>query len=124
MNANIIKYAVQFRITSKFSLNNDDIDPDKQFAWKFIGDGRRYYLIDAFNSMKFNESRFSLLHLNACSLNKNIDQLALFINSLNHNFSIIAISETWENKDIPISSKPHLKGYNCVSIPRSGMAEE
>ena len=68
--------------------------------------------------MKFNESRFSLLHLNARSLNKNIDQLDLFINAINHKFSIIAISETWENKDIP--SKPHLPGYCCVSIPRSG----
>ena len=79
---------------------------------------QRYYFIDEFNSMKFHESRFSPLHLNARSLYKNIDQLALFINSLNHTFSIIAISETWENKDIP--SKPHLPGYSCVSIPRSG----
>ena len=46
MNANIIKNAVQFRITSKFSLNGDDIDPDKQFAGEFIHNGGRYYLID------------------------------------------------------------------------------
>ena len=122
MNANIIKNAAKFRITSKFSINSDDIDPDKQFSGDFIGNGGRYYLIDEFNSMKFNESRFSLLHLNARSLNKNIDQLALFINAINHKFSIIAISETWENKDIP--SKPHLPGYSCVSIPRSGRGGE
>ena len=78
-------------------------------------------MIDEFNSIKFNESRFSLLHLNARSLNKNIDQLALYMNSLNRKFSIIAISETWENKDIP--SKPHLPGYSCKSIPRSGRGE-
>ena len=122
MNANIIKNAVQFRIRSKLSLISDDIDPDKQFAGEFIGNGERYYLIDEFNSMKFNESRFSLLHLNDHSLNKNIDQLALFINSLNHTFSIIAIGETLENKDIP--SKPHLPGYSCVSISRSGRGGE
>ena len=81
MNANIIKNAVQFRIASKFSLNNDNIEPDKQFAGEFIGNGGRYYLLDGFNSMKFNDSRFSLLHLNARSLNKNTHQLALFINS-------------------------------------------
>ena len=97
MNANIIKNATQFRITSKVSLNSDDIDTDKQFSGECIGNGGRYYLIDEFDSMKFNESRFSQLHLNARSLNKNIDQLALFINAINHTFSIIAISETWEN---------------------------
>ena len=102
----IIKHAVQFRITCKFRLYTDDIYPDKQFAGEFIGNGRRYYLIDEFNSIKFNESRFSPLHLNARSLNKNIDRLALFINALNHKFSIIVISETWKNKAIP--SKPHL----------------
>ena len=52
MNANIIKNAALFRITSKFSLNSDDIDRDKQFAGEFIGNGGRYYLIDEFNSMK------------------------------------------------------------------------
>ena len=98
--------------------NSDNIDHDKQFSGEIIVNGGRYYLIDDFNSMEFIESRFSLLHLNARSLNKNIDQLALFINALNHKFSIIAISETWVNKDI--SSKPHLPGYSCVSIPRSG----
>ena len=122
MNANIIKNAAQFRITSKFCLNSDDIDPDKQFAGEFTGNGGRYYLIDEFNSTKCNEYRFSLLHLNARSLNKNIDQLALFINALNHKLFIISISETWENKDIP--SKPHLPGYSCVSIPRSGRGGE
>ena len=69
MIANIITNAAQFRITSKFSLSSDDIDPDKQFAGEFIGNGGRYYLIDEFNSMKLNESRFSLLPLNARSLN-------------------------------------------------------
>ena len=122
MNANIIKNAAQFRITSKYSLNCDDIDPDKQFAGDFIGNGGRYYLIDEFNSKKFNESRFLPIHLSAHSLNKNTDQLALFINLLNHKLSMIAISETWENKDIP--SKPHLPGYSCVSISRSGRGGE
>ena len=46
MNANIIKNAAQFRITSKFSLNSDDIDPDKQFAGEFIGNGGREILFD------------------------------------------------------------------------------
>ena len=112
MNANIIKNAVQFRITSKFSPNSGDIDPDRQFTGEFIGNEGRYYLIDELNSIKFNESRFSLLRLNARSLNKNIDQLTLFINALHHKFSIIAISESWENKVIP--SEPHLPGYSCV----------
>ena len=48
MIANIIKNAVQFRITSKFSRNSDYIDPDKQFSGEFIGNGR-HYLIDEFN---------------------------------------------------------------------------
>ena len=74
-------------------------------------------MIDEFNSMKFNESRFSLLHLNARNLNKNIDQLALFINSQITHFILLLLTKLWKIKIFQVSL--NLPGYNCMSVPWS-----
>ena len=66
-------------------------------------EGGRYYLIDEFNSMKFNESRFVLLYLNARSLNKNIDQLALFLNAINTNFLLLLSAKLGKIKIFQVS---------------------
>ena len=39
--------------------------------------------------------RFSLLHLNIRSLNRNFDNLVNYLASIKSNFSVIEISETW-----------------------------
>ena len=38
---------------------------------------------------------FSVLHLNICSLPGNYDQLVHYLSSLNHEFSVIVLPETW-----------------------------
>ena len=62
-----------------------------------------YYLEEDFNTMIEDKiiakSSFSLLHVNARSLFKNIDQLVLYWNGLTHSISVIAISETWSISD-------------------------
>ena len=46
---------------------------------------------------KYIEKNFSLRHINARSLSKNLDHLNIYLISLRHMFSVIAVTETWEN---------------------------
>ena len=66
LNATIIQNTAQFKITNKFSLINNDIDPDKIVCVCGISTaGDRCYLSDYFNSIHSDNTRFSILHLNA-----------------------------------------------------------
>ena len=42
----------------------------------------------------------SILYINICSLNANLENLELPLNNLEHSFDIIAVSETWTPKII------------------------
>ena len=62
----------------------------------------------------FNEkSMFFLLHLNAHSLLKNLDQLNLLLKNLNRSFSVLGVSETWLSDST--SELVNITGYNFVS---------
>ena len=56
----------------------------------------KYYNIDEIQSLnKLNSKRtLSLIHINSCSLSKNIEDLEFLLNSASINFDVIAISET------------------------------
>ena len=74
-----------------------------------------YYLEDEFNSMLIQrniDNNCSVLHVNQRSLHKNVDYLQVYLRTLNHNFSVIAISETWANNDI--MSRINILGYNST----------
>ena len=61
-----------------------------------------YYLEDEFNSTLIQrniDNKFSILHVNARSLHKNLDYLQVYLRTLNHNFSVIAVSDTWASND-------------------------
>ena len=57
-----------------------------------------YYTEQEFNNVlnKINISKcISIIHINACSLIKNYDNIENYLNILSHKFSIIIISESW-----------------------------
>ena len=56
---------------------------------------------------------FSIIHLNARSLLKNLDQLNLMLGSLKKPFSVIGISETWLTDCT--AELVNITGYNFVS---------
>jgi len=61
----------------------------------------KYMTESEFNtSMKYQSpiTNFSLLHVIARSLLKNLDNILLFKNRLCHKFSVIAVTETWTDK--------------------------
>ena len=61
---------------------------------------------------------FSILHLNARSINRNFDSIHNFISNFNHTFSIITLSETWLNDDSP--KLIDIDDYILLSAPRVG----
>ena len=101
-NANLIKNSQQLQLTkmSGSKLCNSDIGPDKFFFKQSGNSGNKYYLEDEFNNLVHDnrvESYFSLLHINARSLAKNLHRLIVYLKTFNHTFHVIAISETWAN---------------------------
>ena len=60
-------------------------------------DSKQYYTDEEFNS-KFphnNKNDLNIFHINLRSLNKNGDELIIFLRNLKKDFDIICISETW-----------------------------
>ena len=80
-----------------------EIDPDQNYLRN-----SKATLCSYHNELSFNESfsklnNVSIFHVNIRSIPRNLDQLTFYLNSLNHTFSVIAISENWltpVNKDI------------------------
>ena len=77
-----------------------------------------YYSCDRFlDQSNVDPGNFSLLHLNVRSLSKNIDHLKLLLHSLNHNFSVIALSETWLHST-SCMTELNIPGYNLITKNR------
>ncbi len=116
--------------TDSFTMNNlrrlnllnrikpvaKEIDPDSQLGYEYLSINDSY-----FSSQEFNEciidnefsSNLSILHLNIRSLNRNLSNLLLFLDSLKGTLLVIALSETWENSsNTDLSSIP---GYDKIS---------
>ena len=86
----------------------------KQFVKenKFIND---YFDENEFNQ-KFKESTYkcqSLVHFNCRSIAKNFEKLEDLLDSLNHKFKIIGLTETWLNDSIP-ENMFHLRNYDFI----------
>ena len=92
----------------EFVMNiEEDIDNDIPF---YLSNNTQHYSIEQF-PMSADDNYISLLHI-IRSLHKNIDKLKILLNSINHKFSFIALSETW------LKSVPHsyyfLPGYELI----------
>ena len=57
-------------------LNDYDIDPDENFYGVFLGNGDKYYLDVEFKNISKDNSKCSLVHVNARSLNKKSNSTA------------------------------------------------
>ena len=71
---------------------------------------------------KINEFPVSLkvFHINICSIAKNLDELMIFISSLNEQFDIIVLTETFIIYDISIFNIPNYNFlYNASNINRN-----
>ena len=75
---------------------SNDLNPDSNFLTRLPTS--RYMVEEDINDQvsSFNEkSMFSIMHLNARSLLKNLDQLNFILKNLKRAFSVLGVSETW-----------------------------
>ena len=99
-----------------YPLSND-LNPDSNSLTRLPTS--RYMVEEDINYQvsSFDEkSMFSILHLNARSLLKNLDQLNLLLKNLNRSFSVLGVSETWLTDST--SELVNITGYNFVSNHR------
>ncbi|XP_031571341.1 uncharacterized protein LOC116305543 [Actinia tenebrosa] len=97
---------------------NSDLDPDVQYL---NIPNSNYYISEQFNEITCNDnnnSKFSLLHLNARSINQNLTKLTDFLTTLDLTFSLIGITETWLDKRNSSSDYINIEGYNFIQKSR------
>ena len=96
------------------NIEDDGIDANTPF---YLSSNSQYYSTEQFPK-PVNNNLISLLHVNIRSLPKNVDQLEVFLQSINQQFSVIALSETW------LKTVPHsyysLPGYELIVNNRTG----
>ena len=84
----------------------------------------RYFDIDEMQALKLHvkKNSISFLHINACSLNKNFDDLEYLLKCTNKSFDIIAVSETRISKKTSLTCNINLKNYSFESTPTESSA--
>ena len=132
LNKNFSIHSLKQKIFNPFEFNEgksglpiDDVDPDLQFfndcAMNNASCNSDYYFIDDFvlkkKTLPINDNCFSLIHMNIRSAPSHLQEFESLLDSLNSDFSIIALSETWFS-DATIDTYGIL-GYNHVYNYRS-----
>ena len=80
----------------------------------------KYYESNEFSALKKDNNKLSLLHLNIASLSKHIDEFKVLLGQLQHDFSIIGITETgFQNKNPIVNCA--LSGYSYTHTPEKGV---
>ena len=79
----------------------------------------KYYDIEEMHSIVIphKNKSLSLFHINACSLNKNFDDLQHLLSCTKTKFDIIAISETGIAKQVSLSNNLNLNNYSFEFTP-------
>ena len=114
-----------------FELNEDnrelliyDSDPDFNFYQDInhiLTSKCNYYLEDSFNheihkSSLISSNCISICHLNIRSAKKNLNQFESYLSLLEHNFTVIGLSETWLDEDN--CDLFNMNGYTFESVCR------
>ena len=84
----------------------------------------KYYDIDQIQTLKFpsKHKSLALLHINACSLNKNFDDLDHLLNFTNKVFDIVAVTETRITKQTSLTTNINLRNYAIEFTPSESSA--
>ena len=77
----------------------------------------KYIDINSFNTIKFQQKSFNILHLNIASLGAHKEELEAVLSSLDHDFDVIGLSETKIKKDVVPNYDVDIRGYKTFSTP-------
>ena len=97
-------------------LNNafpeDNNDPENVIQSKC-------YNINELQNMKIpnKDNLLTLLHVNACSLSKNVDDLQYLLSCSNKNFDVIAITKIWITKNVSLTSNLTMNNFSFEFTP-------
>lgn len=99
--------------------NYNELDPDINLP---LQTNFQYYTVDEFkndNNIKncLNNNYFSALHCNIRSLNANFDHFSEMLHRLNHEFSIIGLTEIKIRIDSLYTLNNEIPGYKFISQP-------
>ena len=75
-----------------------------------------YFTVEKFNSLSVttnSKDKLSCMHCNCRSISKNFQDIAMYMNGLNFQFSIIGLTETWLNDNSLLDSYS-LQDYNLI----------
>ena len=105
--------------------NMRDLDPDYNCITNNNVLTTKYYLENDFNAIiKSNDDYvkgFSIMHLNVRSIPKNIDKLNSYLLSLDIQFSIIGLTETWlKEETLDLYELPEYKSIHLTRPSRKG----
>ena len=92
----------------------DVIDPDRNFFSNIVSDVYcRYYSLTEFFSLKLDDDNFTILNYNIRSFHANNTVFQSMLNSLDHNFKILVVSETWNNdNNIALCNLDNFNGFH------------
>ena len=84
----------------------------------------KYYDIDELQTMKIpnKDKSLALFHINACSLNKNFNELEHLLSCTNKNFDVIAISETRITKNVSLTNNLTMNNLSTDFTPTESLA--
>ena len=108
-------------------LSSGNTDSDKNFFNNKLQQiDSPYFSVENFIAIfeQINKDNFSILHLNIRSLNANIDNFREFLGSLNGNFSVIVLTESWCDETANENSLLSLDNYYSVHQTRDNKKGE
>ena len=122
------------KIFLPFELNDSDhqygidsIDPDLNYFRTFNQYISRcnYFVESSFNSeiskCSNTKQHFSMCHLNIRSIRKNLDCFEMLMDDLQHDFSLLGVTETWlKDDDCALFD---IEGYNMVEKHRQKQSD-
>ena len=103
-------------------LSSAKTDPDKNFSNdKLQQTDSPYFSVENFIAIseQLNKDNFSILHLNIRSLNASNDNFREFLGSLNGNFMVIVLTESWYDETANENSLLSLNNYYSVHQERN-----
>ena len=126
----VVKLTLKTKLFNLFDMNEDeneifdyqgDLDPDKcyfnQYSDRLIKNCN-YFLEESFKKYlaqhHITNKAFSMLHLNVRRIPANLTWFQSYLNTLEHRFSIIGLTETWL-KPLNVCG---IEGYDHVGITR------
>lgn len=112
-----------FDLDRDYDTHGLELDPDINF----FSNAKNCNSCDYYDEVKFSKllqsfsnlnQTFSVLHLNVRSLPKNHERMLHFISSLNYEFSVIALTETWLTEQSKELGLYELHSYNSTHFVR------